>query len=201
MTGLLQQLVETGLLQFGRFAQPAGYEPILLNLDLLPAYPDVLRLAATNLQSLISGSQAERLLCSADSLPLGVAVSLQSGIPLVYSRGANMLPAFDLVGAYDIGHPTLLLTNTTPALADIETLVKNARRVGLDVIGWTALIDRQTRKIPEGIPTQSLLYLTDIVEQLLHDQFLPPGQAQAVLTWIKERAEAASPPRPDSAAP
>lgn len=200
MPGLAERLFNSGLLQFGRF-ETADYRPFALNLDVLPSYPDALRLLASSVGELVANTRIDRFLCSEDSISLGVASSLHTGIPLVYSRGANTTSPFDLVGAYDIGHPTALLTNTIPTKPDIGSIITNARRVGLEVNLWIAIIDLQISRQPDDLPTRSLLRLSDAVADLLHDQTLPVGQAQAVSEWISRHNREFNPLHPDSAAP
>src|SRR4051794_36965583 len=100
---------------------------------MLVSYPDILDQAALEAQSIVSTLNVTRLLCTPDAIPFGVAVSLRTGIPLVYSRGAGEAPVFDLIGAYDIDHPTLLLTNSVGWNEFPAALVKGAHRVGLEV--------------------------------------------------------------------
>ena len=126
MNSLAALLLETGLLQFGRFITDDGPRPYQLQLDLLPSYPDVLA-HITELAAPWVGD-VNHLLSSAEALPFGVSLSLRTHIPLVYARGTDALTVYELAGAYDIGHPALLLGNTlAPSLI---TLAEKARVVG-----------------------------------------------------------------------
>ncbi|MEL6151121.1 MAG: hypothetical protein AAFR56_15970, partial [Chloroflexota bacterium] len=71
------------------------------------------------------------ILCPFDTLPLATLISQIANIPLVYSRGRGEPAVDDLVGAYDINHPTLLLANTTTGDGALGQLQTDARRVGL----------------------------------------------------------------------
>lgn len=179
---LAQGLIDAGLIQFGWFRQGGETVPVSLHLDMLSSYPDLLELAAREAQVLAAGVNANRLLCAADSLPFGVAYSLHSGIPLVYSRGSGDAPVYDLVGAYDIGHPALLLANVVGFGDDLQPLISMARRVGLET--HTLLTIVECRPIqPNGIAVLPLLRLADITRELGETGRLAAGHARAVIDW------------------
>ncbi|MCK6577649.1 MAG: hypothetical protein L6Q98_06040 [Anaerolineae bacterium] len=106
---LIRQLVDTSLILFGAFRTGSHGDascPYALQLEMLASYPAVLRQAAQATALRVTGyPKVDRLLCRADSLALGTLVSQETGIPLTYfdDRGHDAL----LVGAYDIGHPTV----------------------------------------------------------------------------------------------
>ena len=178
---LLETFIEAGLLQFGLFGEEES--PIRMNLHLLPAYPDILAQIAETALHHIDHNHIERLVCDAKSLPFGVATSLRSGIPLVYSLGSDQPGVFDLVGAYDVGHPTLLLTNTWRGNADGVALIKKARAVGLNINTVLTVFDYGKRST-DSLEVRALLRLADIIPQLVESGELPPGQAQAIAQWL-----------------
>lgn len=183
MSNLIDLFIKTGLLQFGWF-EPGG-TPFRLNLDMLPAYPDVLKELV-----LIAKPQAadmSRLVCTADALPFGVGLSQETNIPLVYSRGSAEAPTHDLVGAYDIGHPALLLVNTLDNIQNTHKLVMNARNVGLQIHHALAIFNLIPILTPTDITVQSLLNLRDVVHMLVNDERLPTGQGKAVLEWLDRK--------------
>jgi hypothetical protein len=182
MNPLAQRLLDAGLIQFGWFQHPSAMLPFALSLEMLASYPDILDQAAREAQAAISTLQVTRLLCTPDAIPFGAAVSLRTGIPLVYSRGAGEAPVFDLIGAYDIGHSTLLLTNSLGWSDSPSGLVNGARRVGLEV--HTAITILQTRPELEDFAVLPLLRLIDMVRDLEADELLPERHAEAVLQSI-----------------
>jgi orotate phosphoribosyltransferase len=181
MSDLLQLIIDAGLVQFGRFASDGSTAPVQFHLDMLASYPDVLEAAAKALSSKIPST--ERLLCISEALPLGVALALKTGIPLIYSRGGEKEPVYDLVGAYDIGHPTTLVVNIA-GQSDYGHLLTSARRVGLDVQSVAAVINVGAES---ELPLTSLLHLSDVVDTLHERGILPHGQAIAVRAWIEGR--------------
>lgn len=182
---LAHGLLDAGLIQFGWFRRDGASVPVALHLDMLASYPDLLQQAALEAQNKVAGLRANRLLCTADALPFGVAVSLGCGVPLVYSRGTTDAPVFDLVGAYDIGHPALLLTNS---LGDGDThslLVSAARRVGLETHALLTILEVRPAPQPDDLAVMPLLRLADIVREMGDDRRLAAGHARAVLDWIE----------------
>ena len=183
MNPLARRLLDAGLIQFGWFQHGETTLPFSLGLDMLASYPDILDQAAGEAQIVLSSLNATRLLATPDALPFGVAVSLCTGIPLVYSRGAGETPVFDLIGAYDIGHPTVLLTNSIGWNDPPTELVKGARRVGLEV--HTAITILEAQPISADFSVIPLLSLTDIARNLEAKGQLPAAHAQAVLQTLQ----------------
>lgn len=179
MSDLLQSLVEAGLLQFGRFTRDDSIAPVQFHLEMLASYPDVLNAAAEGLSQNLP--PVERLLCIPDALPLGVAIALKTGVPLVYSRGGDQEPVHDLVGAYDIGHPAVLVANVGGNAISTH-LLASARRVGLNVQSMAAVIDLG---VGSEMPLTALLHLPQVVDALVERGVLPQGQAMAVKAWIE----------------
>lgn len=176
-TALANGLYEAGLIQFGRFAQPDGmFAPMQFQLGMLASYPPLLHAIATEFTPLVEG--ADRLLCRAKTLPLGVAVALQTGIPLVYSAEGGQETVFDLVGAYDIGHKTAYLTYTSDLDNHDEQLIAAARRVGLEVSAVYALIE--TRYDAE-YPFASVLRLAECITMWVEQGMLPSSLGTSAL--------------------
>jgi hypothetical protein len=131
----------------------------------------------------VAEQKPSRLLCLADALPIGLAVSLYMQIPLVYSATKHGAPATTLIGAYDIGHSAVLLMNTSASLPEALKLQQVAEQVGISVVQKLAILDLGNHQ-----DVQSLLHLPDLVAELAHDGAIPHGQAQAVLHWVMKQS-------------
>jgi hypothetical protein len=187
---LAQQFIEAGLIQFGWFRRENETVPFDLHLEMLGSYPDILVQAAHEAHGLVGEMDVTRLLSSQDSLPFALAYSLHCRIPLVYSQGIFENPAFDLVGAYDIGHSTLLLCNTIGWGVSMSTLLQGARRVGLEVHTVLTILEVSTITSTEVLTVLPLLRLTDIVQTLNSSGRLSDGHAKAVQEWIEGHTQA-----------
>jgi len=185
MNNLIKLFIESGMLQFGWF-EPGGI-PFRLMLDTLPAYPDTLKEVISAAKSYTANMN--RLVSTHDALPLGVGLSLETNIPLVYSRGSAEAPSYDLVGAYDINHPTLLLVNTLDNAQNIQKLVTNARSVGLQIHQVLAILKINIPPMPADMRVEYLLDLRETVTFLVDAGRLPKGHGQAVGDWLDCQSE------------
>ena len=180
-----QRLIHAGLIQFGAFPRNGDVIPFDLALPLVASYPDLLRDLANTAAERLDGVPMTRLLATSEAVPFGVALSLRLGVPLVYSKGMGSSPVDDLVGAYDIGHPALLVTNSVGFDHSVEALVKGARRVGLEVHTLVTLLEGRPPALEElGVNVISLARLGDLVDQLLATGDIPRRQAALIHQWI-----------------
>jgi len=191
--GLAQALADAGLILFGRFARPDGrIWPVAVHLDWLPSYPDLLRQTARALVPLLNGLGADRVLAAPGALPVGVALGLEAGVPLVYavSEKTGGADAFAIEGAYDVGHPTVLLSNMLLDAGQAQSLVALAGRVGLEVRALLAVLDlglgARDALEANGWPVHCALALADALPTLEAAGALPPAMGAHVRTWIEE---------------
>ncbi|MAS34306.1 MAG: hypothetical protein CL610_09880 [Anaerolineaceae bacterium] len=180
MADLATLLADCGLIQFGRFDHQQPYQ---LHLELLPSYPDVLEQITKQAVSLV-GEAIDHLVCMHDALPLGTALSLKTEIPLVYSRGILAgAPVDNLVGAYDIGHPALLITNSLRDADGIAQIVRQAHQVGLEINRVLTLVDEGNSAYSD-LETVAILPLSNILDALEESGSLPPGHGRVVREWL-----------------
>jgi hypothetical protein len=183
MTTLVRSLLTTGLIQFGQFQRDGGTQPFLSRLDMLASYPETLQQLSDASAQIASLNSVDRLLCAPWSLPLGMALALRANLPLIYSRGLGESTVDDLVGAYDIGHPALLVANLSePGVAH---LLYQARRVGLDI--QHVLVIVETTPLAVDVPCHALVTMHEIIEER---DFVPPGQRAAVQKWLQAQTPA-----------
>lgn len=175
------ELTDCGLLQFGLI----GEDPWRLRIELLPSYPQLLHSLAAFTEPYVTG--VDRLLAAEGAQAWGVALSLRQRIPLVCCRGD------DLVGAYDIGHPTLLLACGQESDAELRALMARAGRVGLEVRVIVSLLDSGRDCVGE-VPAHTLVDLKELAQQMVGAGALPAGQGRLVKRWLINR-------RQDSAGP
>lgn len=180
----IEQLLINGLLQFGLFHRNGTVQPVLSKLDMLASYPQTLHALIEDAGSLVGGLAFDRMLCTADALPFGIALSLDLNSSLVYSRGRGEAPADDLVGAYDIGHPTLLVANTSGD--ELIRLAQSAAKVGLDVKAVLVILEITPIQIPNA-EIKSILSLETLIESEIAANHIPEGQREAVKAWLKQQ--------------
>ena len=191
MRGLTLKLARAGLVQFGRFERPDGAVwPVMVNLLWLPSYPALLRDVAAALVPLMKGIAADRLLTTVDALPIGVALSLRADVPLVYPYGEirDYTAAFAIEGAYDVGHPTLLLSDVLIDAQHANQITALARKVGLEVRGVLAVVDLGLGAREElkgaGYAVRCVLRLDEMLPVLAEAGVLPPRMRETVKAWL-----------------
>lgn len=179
---LLTMLIDNGLVQFGRFDRDGAIVPMLLNFDLLPSYPDTLSYIVEQAAGQIS-ADVERIVCAADSVPLGVGLSLKTQIPLVYSRGRGEAPVHDLVGAYDVGHPAALVINVLEDMEKVQHFIGQAEKVGLH-IHFVFAITNLNEHQPKDFEISVLMPFGMMLDEMERSGAVTGGQVNAVRQWI-----------------
>lgn len=185
-------LARAGLIQFGRFVQPDDtIWPVAVRLLWLPSYPALLADVAAALHPLLDASRVDRVLTTAEAVPIGVALGLRTGVPVVYPYGdvRDYTAAYVIEGAYDVGHPTLLLADALVDGRQAAALSALARRVGLDVRAVLAVLDLGLGAREElaalGYTVRSVLTLRDLLPGLVDDGLLPPVMRTTVEHWVE----------------
>ena len=184
-------LAEAGLIQFGRFTHPDGATwPLLVRLRWLPSYPVLLHDVTAALARTLDGALADRLLTTQDAIPLGVALSLKTSLPMTYPYGEvrDYTTAFAIEGAYDVGHPTLLLADVLEDAVQAQRLTALARRVGLDVGDVLAVLDlgqgASAQLAANGFRVGTLLALRDLLDPFVEAGLLTPAMRATIACWM-----------------
>jgi len=179
----LQQLVHIGAVQFGQFeikGHAGSFQPLKIDVRLLASYPEVLRALAAEFAPLVRINGLTHLLAMPSMVVIGVAVSLHTGLPLVYPAGD------DLEGAFDYNVPTVLLTDVladdAPTLEKTQRMIVHARKQGLDVEAIASVFDfRAPHSGAFSIPVRSA-YRLDAVLRLSPS----PSMQNAVQAWLTQ---------------
>ena len=196
-TLLAERLLETGVLQFGYFRSGASFAPLRFCPEYFPAHPALLSQVAELTLAEIGNANVDRLISDSESLAIGIAASLLSGVSLVYSRSQHETPVYDLVGAFNSGHTCALIVNSildNKYIQRLERLVRSSQIVGLQTVMIVPLLaPNAILSHINNIPVIPLLHLSDVAEHLHHTQRLPEGQVRAVQKWIDETAASLHP--------
>jgi orotate phosphoribosyltransferase len=187
------RLARESLIQFGRFVQADGAEwPVALRLGWLPSYPALLRDVAAALDPLVAASGADRVLTTDTAIPLGVALALVADRVVLYpaAHPAEAGAAFAIEGAYDVGHPTVLLSDTLLDGAQAEAIRALASRVGLEIHAVFAVVDLGlgAREALEaaGFSVAAVFTLREALPLLEDVGVLPPPMRVSVEAWLAE---------------
>jgi orotate phosphoribosyltransferase len=191
---LIVSLHEIGAVQFGEFTLKSGVvSPIYLDLRLLVSRPATLRRVARMMLSLASTLTFDRVAAiPLAGLPIGVAFSLTTDIPLIYPRPQAKQHGTGryIEGTYNSGE-TVLVIDDLISYADskLET-IELLESVFLKVTDLLVIVDRQMGGAAvlkdKGYTLHSLLTLGEILDSLLELKRISMDRYQYVKTWLAE---------------
>lgn len=185
---MLNAFIEAGIIQFGHWIDggQSPPSPIRLNLEMLPSYPHLLEYTSHLMTEYAELQQIQRLVCHQHSLALAICVSLQTGIPLVYERH-NPAGGYSLVGAYDVGHPTMLIGEVYNSEAQTKNsaIKTHAARVGLNIVSELYVIGFG-QDIPSSVQCLALIN-TDIIGWWVSQRWITKAQGNAIQRWVEQQ--------------
>lgn len=181
---LTRTLSQIGAIQFGQFESAAGtFQPLAINLRLLPSYPLTLHAVAQEIAPLVQIAGLTHLLTTPAATPIGVAASLITGLPLVY-------PAADdprtIEGAYNYAVPTVLLTDVMTDGKLEQTMIAQVRSLGLYVQAVVVVIDLDIR-CPETLLDIPVNVWMPISALLAANTMLTASMRAAVQDWLAQQ--------------
>lgn len=195
-SSIANDLYDIGCVKFGQFTLKSGLiSPIYIDLRLLVSHPAVLRRVAQAMAQLLSegaGIAFDRLAAIPYAgLPIGVAVALETGRPLIYPRkeAKDYGTAKLIEGDYKAGEVALLVDDLiTKGTSKIESL-KPLTDAGLRVNDVLVLIDREhggaTELAAYGVRLHAVLTLTQVLDNLASGGRLSNTQRDEVLAWVR----------------
>jgi uridine monophosphate synthetase len=190
---LATQLHDIGCVKFGEFKLKSGLmSPIYIDLRLLVTHPSVLKQAAAAMGDKLSDVESFDRLAAIPyaGLPIGVAVALETGKPLIYPRkeAKDYGTAKLIEGEYKPGETVVLVDDLiTKGTAKIEAL-KPLLDEGLRVKDLVVLIDREQGGKEElasrGIRLHAVMTLTQMLDELVEAGKLSADMREEVLAWV-----------------
>ena len=194
---LIAALHEAGCVRFGDFVLHSGqHSPIYLDLRMLVAQPATLRLAAQAYSGLLQGLRYDRLAAIPyAALPIGTAVSLLTGRPLIYPRreaksyGTRRL----IEGAWQPGETAVVLDDLITTGASKLDAIEPLREVGLQVRDIVVLIDREQggreALAAAGYRVHAVLGMREILESLARQGRISAEEHARVDAFLRGQAQ------------
>jgi uridine monophosphate synthetase len=195
-TTLILELARIGAVRLGRFTLKSGQtSPIYLDLRLLASHPDVLARVAGAYAELLRGLEYARIAAIPyAALPIGTAVALQTGQPLIYPRKETKEygTRHAIEGVFHAGERAVVLDDLiTTGGSKIEAIAP-LLEAGLEVQDVVVLIDRSAGQQgggreslqAAGYRLHSVLTLREILDTLAQYDRISAEQRAQVLNWL-----------------
>ncbi len=189
---LADYLLQVGCVKFGDFTLKSGTKsPIYIDLRLLASYPKLLSIAASAFRALIADLEFDRLAAIPyAALPIGTAISLQSGVPLIYPRKEvkeyGMRASVE--GKFESGAKVLVIDDLVSSGESKLEAIAQLVSAGLMVEDIAVLIDRegggQEKLANAGYRLHSVFKLSELIDQWKISGKVSEGQAREVRKFL-----------------
>jgi uridine monophosphate synthetase len=199
LVSLVHALADIGAVQFGEFTLTSGEQsPIYIDLRLLASYPDVLRQVAHAYANLIQEKTSPRLPSSAlrlaaipyAALPIGTAVALELGLPLIYPRKEvrSHGTGQQIEGDFMPGDRAVVLDDLITTGGSKLAAISPLEAAGLEVRDVVVLIDREQAGREEvegaGYRLHAVLRLSEMLEILAESGRISREQHDEVAAFL-----------------
>ncbi len=168
-------LHDLGAVRFGDFTLKSGKKsPLYVDLRLLVSDPRLMRLVAKAMSALLAGLPFDRLAAIPyGGLPIGQAVSLESGKPLIYPRreAKNYGTKKLIEGAWSAGETVVVIDDLVTTGGSKLEAIAPLSEAGLAAKDVVVLIDREQGGRDElashGLSLRAVLTLSQLLEILV----------------------------------
>jgi uridine monophosphate synthetase len=189
---LADALLEAGCVRFGSFTLKSGAQsPIYFDLRLLASHPRLLADVARAYARLLAGLTFDRLgALPYAALPIGTAVALQTGRPMLYPRREvkEYGTRAAIEGAYREGETVVLLDDLATTGESKFEAIGRLQAAGLVVHDVVVLIDRQggARQGLEarGVRLHAVFSMTELVDHWQSTQRLDAETLRAAREFL-----------------
>jgi uridine monophosphate synthetase len=189
---LVLALADVGAVQFGEFTLASGQmSPIYLDLRLLSSHPRVLQQVAHAYTTLLDGLKFDRLAAIPyAALPIGTAVSLEMGRPMIYPRkeAKSYGRARQVEGTFQPGERVAVLDDLITTGGSKLAAIAPLEAAGLEVQDVVVLIDREGGGRDElaaaGYRLHAVLRLTELLDLLVQAGRIRPRQRDEVIAFL-----------------
>jgi orotate phosphoribosyltransferase len=187
-------LYDAGCIQFGTFTLKSGItSPIYVDLRLLVSHPPLLRHVARAMASVARGLAFDRIAAIPYAgLPIGVALALELGRPLIYPRREVKAHGTrrPIEGTFRPGETALLVDDLiTRGDSKLEAIAP-LEAAGLAVRDVLVLIDREQGGADDlarrGYRLHAVLRLTGILDVLRDTARITPAHHAKVLAYLRD---------------
>ncbi len=198
---LARGLFESHCVQFGDFMLHSGaHSPIYIDLRLLVSTPALLQEAAGHYDRLLKGLHYDRLAAIPyAALPIGTAVALQTGDPLIYPRrdAKGYGTQRQIEGTFKAGERVVLLDDLISSGESKIEAIQPLVAAGLVVEDIVVLIDRQQGGAEElaqkGLRLHTAVTLSELLASLERQQLVSGEEVARVHQFLASYRRAGAP--------
>jgi uridine monophosphate synthetase len=194
---LMDGLLEAGCVKFGQFTLKSGAQsPIYLDLRQLVSFPALLTQAAAAYREILEKLSFDRLAAIPyAALPIGSAISLQGGYPLIYPR--KEVKAYgtkaEIEGLFQVGETAVVIDDLATTGGSKFEAVEKLLAAGLKVRDVVVLIDRQSGAAQAlekaGYHMHAVMTLTEMLDHWAFAGKVPQAQIEAVRDFLRQPSE------------
>lgn len=197
---LMIQLYEAGVVKFGEFTLKTGKRSsVYMDLRILVSHPTVLERVVNALYELIArdnlwpANPANFRLGAIPeaAVPIGVALAVTSGFPLVYPRSSAKEHGIKtpMMGEYAEGDTVLLVDDVITTGASKLEAIEVYCNVGMTVSGVLVVIDREQGGVQElaqaGYKVHSVLSLREMLEFYLKANLIDAETYERIMSELR----------------
>jgi uridine monophosphate synthetase len=191
---LADSLLEVGCVRFGSFTLKSGAKsPIYFDLRLLASYPRLLAEVAWAYGRLLSGVTFDRLgALPYAALPIGTAVALQTGRPMIYPRREvkDYGTRAAVEGEFREGETVVLLDDLATTGGSKFEAIERLKAAGLVVHDVVVLIDRQggAREglAVAGVRLHAVFSMTELLDHWEATRRVDPDDLRAARKFMEQ---------------
>jgi len=177
-------LCDLGCIQFGDFVLVSGQRsPVYIDLRLLVSAPPVLRMVARTYADSLRDMQFDRLAAIPYAgLPIGTAVALETGHPLIYARKEVKAHGTHRVieGRFEPGERVVVLDDVITTGGSKLAAIRTLEAAGLEVRDIVVLLDREEggkqELADQGYQLHSLLTMSELLAVLYSEGRITQAQ-------------------------
>jgi uridine monophosphate synthetase len=194
MDKLYAKLFECGCVKFGEFKLKSGImSPVYVDFRTLVSHPEALQMVATAMRKVLKKLTFDRMAAIPYAgLPIGVAISLASGIPMIYPRKEQKsYGTAKLIEGYHVAGEKVVVVDDviTDGASKIEAIAP-LEEAGLVVKDVVIILDREqggaAKLAKAGYTLHSVAKLSDVLASLVKQDRLSKEKRDEVARFIAE---------------